>query len=94
MDKRLFPKTTQHEVAARVGCAERYINLVNLGLARPSPDLAEKLEKLTGVSRLIWLYRGGFTRNQDILAYAASLDFTLPRNGGNNVSRHNKEAAA
>jgi len=44
------------DIAEKVGISPTHISDIIHGRKRPSPDLALKLEKVTGVSRLAWLY--------------------------------------
>jgi transcriptional regulator with XRE-family HTH domain len=44
-DKHLSPK----QLAARLDISESYMSMLRLGRRRPSPDLAQKIEAITGV---------------------------------------------
>jgi plasmid maintenance system antidote protein VapI len=44
------------EISKSIGVTRRYATYLVKGERRPSPDVAEKLEKLTGRHRLHWLY--------------------------------------
>jgi plasmid maintenance system antidote protein VapI len=43
-------------LAAQLEITRQHLDYIFAGKRRPSPELAEKLEKLTGVPRLSWLY--------------------------------------
>ena len=37
------------KLAGKLGISESYMSLLRLGKRRPSPDLAQKIEKVTGI---------------------------------------------
>ena len=45
LHKHMSPK----QLAARLGISESYMSLLRLGRRRPSPDLAQKIEAVTGI---------------------------------------------
>lgn len=53
-------KITQTEIAARVGVRQSYISDLLNRKKRPSPEVAARLEGVTGVHRLSWLYPGQY----------------------------------
>lgn len=54
-------KNTQIEIARLVGVRQSYISDLLNRKKRPSPDIAERLEYVTGIHRLFWLYPGQFS---------------------------------
>ncbi len=46
----------QKKIAQSVGVTSSQIGYVLRGKSRPSPELAARLEQVTGISRLAWLY--------------------------------------
>lgn len=42
-------KTTEKELSEKLGISVSYVNLIKNGERRPSPELAEKIEALTGI---------------------------------------------
>ena len=42
-------KVTEKEIAEKLGVSTSYVNLIKNGERRPSPELAEKIEALTGI---------------------------------------------
>lgn len=44
------------EIAAKVGCTPKYVEMILRGERRPSATVARDLEQHTGISRLRWLY--------------------------------------
>ncbi len=45
LNKHMSPK----QLAAKLGISESYMSMLRLGRRRPSPDLAQKIETVTGV---------------------------------------------
>ena len=43
-------------LARKVGVSVKHIWSILNGKSNPSPELAKKLEQVTGISRLCWLY--------------------------------------
>ena len=54
-------KITQNVLAAQVGVRQSYISDLLNRKKRPSPEVAARLEKATGIHRLSWLYPGQFS---------------------------------
>jgi len=50
----------QSEIAIKVNVTRQTIHNIFKGRRRPSPELAKKLEQVTGVPRLCWLYPDEF----------------------------------
>lgn len=46
----------QSRIADQIGISRTYMGLILKRVNRPSPELAAKLEKVTGIDRLAWLY--------------------------------------
>lgn len=46
----------QARIADKIGISRTYMGLILKRINRPSPELAVKLEKETGINRLAWLY--------------------------------------
>ena len=55
-----YKKLTQTEIAKLVSVSKQTIHNIIKGRRRPSSSLAKKLEQVTGVSRLAWLYPDEF----------------------------------
>ena len=55
-----LPYGVQSRIAREVGISVRYLQQLLKGERIPSPKLALKLEKVTNVSRLKWLYPNEF----------------------------------
>jgi len=51
----------QVEIARKAGITPRHINDIVRGRKTPSPKLAKKLEQITGISRIAWLYPEEFS---------------------------------
>ena len=50
----------QSDIAKAINISRQAIHNIIKGRRRPSPELAKKLEQVTGVSRLAWLYPDEF----------------------------------
>jgi len=46
----------QRELAKILGKKNQYVNALVNGRRRPSPELAERMELVTGVSRTVWIW--------------------------------------
>jgi len=46
----------QGKLAKAVGCRESHISMILAGVRRPSPDLADRLEKITKGPLRLWLF--------------------------------------
>ena len=46
---------TQKEIAKKLGCSQQFISAVLHGRKRPSPRMAARLERITGVPLRVWL---------------------------------------
>jgi plasmid maintenance system antidote protein VapI len=49
-------KVDMNKLARQVGVSVKHIWCILNCKSRPSPNLAKKLEQVTGISRLCWLY--------------------------------------
>jgi plasmid maintenance system antidote protein VapI len=57
MIKRITLKQKQRDIAKKLETHPVYLNAVLRGRARPSPDLALRISKLTGIPVMFLLYR-------------------------------------
>jgi transcriptional regulator with XRE-family HTH domain len=57
MIKRVSLKQKQRDIAKKLKTHPVYLNAVLRGRARPSPDLAKRISKLTGIPVMFLLYR-------------------------------------
>jgi transcriptional regulator with XRE-family HTH domain len=46
----------QNSIAVRAVISEQFLSNILAGKRRPSPEIAARLEKATGINRLAWLY--------------------------------------
>lgn len=53
-------KMTQKLIAEQIGVSNSYISKIFSGDKFPSPHIAKKLEAVTGIDRLAWLYPGEY----------------------------------
>ena len=53
---------TQIEIAARAGVSQAFVSQVLGGEKKPSPKIAARLEAVTGIHRLHWLYPDQFDK--------------------------------
>ena len=58
INKHMSPK----QLAAKLGISESYMSMLRLGRRRPSPDLAQKIEAVTGVPFERLLLKKGKTK--------------------------------
>lgn len=56
----LCMKKTQTQIAAECGASQSYVCEILNGNKTPSADMARRLEKATGISRLHWMYPNEF----------------------------------
>ncbi len=50
---------TERELATKLGVSQPFINMIKKGEKRPSPELAQKIEALTGIPFRALLLRNG-----------------------------------
>ena len=56
MYTRVMERMTQKELAQRVGITRQHFSQIKARSRLPSRKLAVRLEKITGIKRMIWLY--------------------------------------
>jgi plasmid maintenance system antidote protein VapI len=63
----------QKELAKALGVKPQYVNALMNGRRRPSPDLAERLELITGICRTVWVWGSNDEKKRslrDVRGYA------------------------
>lgn len=59
----------QKEVAKKVDISSQHLNRIIHGRGNASPELAKKLEKVTGVSREHWVWGNSDERKAPFITY-------------------------
>lgn len=47
---------TRQQIAEKAGCSRQHIDFILAGKRRPSKDLSERLEEVTGIKAEAWIF--------------------------------------